>query len=83
MQDKFAKIFAGQEQDIPVGIPPQFGQQILQSYVQGDPVVQKRLQDKQDPFGERLMRMQKQLELANSQVLNSAIGKLGTAPAKI
>ncbi len=83
MQSKLAKVFAGQEQDIDPGTPPELGLQILQGYVQGDPVVQKRLQDKSDPFGERLMRIQKQLSLAQDQIKNKSVGRLGTEPASI
>lgn len=84
MQDKLAKVFAGQEQDISPGTPPDLGLQILQGYVQGDPVVQKRLQDKSDPFGERLMRIQKQLSFSKQQTqINPAIGRLGTKPAQV
>lgn len=81
-QGKLARVFAGSEQDIDPGTPPQLGMQILQNYVQGDPIVQKRLADKSDPFGQRLERLQKQLQLAGDQLKNKSIGRLGTEPAK-
>lgn len=82
MQDKLAKVFAGQEQDIDQGTPPQLGMQILQNYIQGDPVVQARLNNKQDPFGQRLERIQKQLQLAGDQIENKTVGRLGTPAAR-
>lgn len=77
MQDTLAKVYAGQDQDIQVGTPPQLGQQVIQGYVQGDPVVQARMQNKNDPFGQRIQKLQKQLQFQQTQQQNAKIGRLG------
>lgn len=80
MQDLLAKVYAGQDQDIQVGTPPQLGQQVIQNYVQGDPVVQARMQNKQDPFGQRVQKLMKQLQFQQTQQQNAQIGRLGAGP---
>lgn len=77
MQDMLAKVYAGQDQDIKMGTPPDLGLQVLQGYVQGDPVVQARMQNKQDPFGQRIQKIAKQLQFQKTQQNNARIGKLG------
>jgi len=77
MQDMLAKIYAGQEQDIKLGTPPELGLQILQGYIQGDPVVQQRMQNQQDPFGKRIEKLAKQLQFQITQRNNAQIGRLG------
>ena len=46
-------------------------------YVQGDPVVQQRLQNPQDPFGKRIEKLTKQLQFQIQQRQNAKIGRLG------
>lgn len=77
MQDMLAKIYAGQDQDIKMGTPPELGLQIIQGYVQNDPVVQQRLQNQQDPFGKRIEKLTKQLQFQITQRQNAQIGRLG------
>ena len=77
LQDMLAKVYAGQDQDIKVGTPPELGLQIIQGYVQGDPVVQQRLQNPQDPFGKRIEKLTKQLQFQIQQRENAKIGRLG------
>lgn len=77
MQDMLAKVYAGQDQDIKMGTPPDLGLQVLQNYVQGDPVVQARMQDKNDPFGQRVEKLAKQLQFQKTQQNNAQIGRLG------
>jgi len=77
MQDKLAKVFAGQDQDISIGTPPQIGLQVIQQYLQGDPMVQQRMQNKQDPFGQRIQKLAKQLQFQITQQNNARIGRLG------
>lgn len=77
MQDLLAKVFAGQDQDIKLGTPPQLGMQVIQNYVQGDPVVQRRMQDKQDPFASRIEKLYKQLNFQVTQQENARIGRFG------
>lgn len=77
LQDTLAKIYAGQDQDIKVGTPPELGLQVLQGYVQGDPVVQQRMQNPNDPFGKRIQKIAKQLQFQIQQRQNARIGRLG------
>lgn len=77
LQDMLAKVYAGQDQDIKVGTPPELGLQIIQGYVQGDPVVQQRLQNPNDPFGKRIEKLTKQLQFQVQQRENAKIGRLG------
>jgi hypothetical protein len=77
MQDTLAKVFAGQDQDINLGTPPELGLQIIQGYVQGDPVVQRRMQDPEDPFASRIEKLAKQLNFQSVQQTNAKIGKYG------
>lgn len=77
MQDLLAKVYAGQDHDIKLGTPPDLGIQIIQGYVQNDPVVQQRLQNKEDPFGERIQKLVKQLDFQKTQQKNAVIGRLG------
>lgn len=77
MQDTLSKVYAGQDQDIQLGTPPQLGLQVLQGYIQGDPVVQARMQNKNDPFGERIQKLAKQLQFQQTQQQNAKIGRLG------
>jgi hypothetical protein len=77
MQDMLAKIYAGQDQDIKIGTPPELGLQVIQGYVQNDPVVQQRLQNQQDPFGKRIEKLTKQLQFQITQRQNAQIGRLG------
>ncbi len=77
MQDMLAKVFAGQDQDIKLGTPPQLGLQILQQYVQGDPIVQQRMQNKEDPFASRIEKLAKQFEMQSMQAENRKIGRYG------
>ena len=77
MQDMLAKIYAGQDQDVKLGTPPELGLQILQGYIQGDPVVQQRMQNQQDPFGKRIEKLAKQLQFQITQRNNAQIGRLG------
>lgn len=77
MQEMLSKVYAGVDQDIKLGTPPDLGLQIVQGYVQGDPVVQRRMQDKNDPFGERIQKIAKQLEFQKTQANNARIGKYG------
>lgn len=81
LQTMLAKVFSGTEQDLPLGTPPQLAQQVIQNYVQNDPVTQKRLQDKQDPFGQRIQKLMKQAQFQLQQQQNATIGRIGTAPA--
>lgn len=77
MQDLLAKVYAGQDQDIKMGTPPDLGLQVIQGYVQGDPVVQARMQNKQDPFAQRIEKLAKQLQFEKTQANNAKIGRLG------
>ena len=77
MQDMLAKVFAGQDQDIKLGTPPQLGLQILQQYVQGDPIVQQRMQNKEDPFASRIEKIAKQFQMQQMQEENKKIGTYG------
>ena len=77
LQDMLAKVYAGQDQDIKVGTPPELGLQVIQGYVQGDPVVQQRLQNPNDPFGKRIEKLTKQLQFQVQQRENAKIGRLG------
>jgi hypothetical protein len=60
-----------------MGTPPELGLQIIQGYVQNDPVVQQRLQNQQDPFGKRIEKLTKQLQFQITQRQNAQIGRLG------
>lgn len=77
IQDMLAKVYAGQDQDIKLGTPPELGLNVIQNYLQGDPVVQKRMQDKDDPFGKRIEKIAKQLQFQITQKGNAQIGRLG------
>lgn len=77
MQDMLAKVYAGQDQDIKLGTPPELGLQVLQGYLQGDPVVQSRMQNQQDPFGKRIEKLGKQLQFQITQRNNAKIGRYG------
>lgn len=77
LQDKLAKVYAGQDQDIAVGTPPELGLQVIKGYVQGDPVVQQRMQNPNDPFGKRIEKLTKQLQFQITQRENAKIGRLG------
>lgn len=77
LQDTLAKIYAGQDQDIKMGTPPELGLQVIQGYVQGDPVVQQRMQNPNDPFGQRIQKIAKQLQFQIQQRQNAKIGRLG------
>lgn len=77
MQDTLAKVYAGQDQDIPQGTPPELGLSIIQNYVQGDPVVAAKAQNPQDPFGKRLEKLAKQLQFVVTQRQNAVVGRLG------
>lgn len=77
MQGKLARVFAGMDEDIDVGTPPQLGLSIIQNYVAGDPTVQARMQNPQDPFAKRIEKLAKQLQFQETQQLNAKIGRLG------
>ena len=77
MQDMLAKVYAGQDQDIKLGTPPELGLNVIQNYLQGDPVVQRRMQDKEDPFAKRIEKIAKQLQFQITQQENAQIGRLG------
>lgn len=77
MQDMLAKVYAGQDQDIKTGTPPDLGLQVIQGYVQNDPVVQQRMNNKGDPFGQRIEKLAKQLNFQKTQQQNAKIGRLG------
>jgi hypothetical protein len=77
MQDMLSKVSAGFDQDIKIGTPPDLGLQVIQGYVQGDPVVQQRMNNKDDPFGQRIMKLAKQLEFQKMQQQNARIGRMG------
>lgn len=77
MQDTLAKVYAGTDQDIKIGTPAQLGLQVIQNYVQGDPVVQQRMSNKDDPFGKRIEKLVKQLQFQEVQANNAKIGRLG------
>ena len=77
LQDKLAKVYAGQDQDIAPGTPPELGLQIIQGYVQNDPVVQQRMQNPQDPFSKRIEKLTKQLQFQITQRQNAQIGRMG------
>lgn len=77
LQDTLAKIYAGQDQNIQLGTPPELGLQVIQGYLQGDPVVQQRLQNPDDPFGKRIEKLVKQLQFQIQQRENARIGRLG------
>lgn len=77
LQDMLAKVYAGQEQDIQLGTPPELGLQVIQGYVQNDPVVQQRMQNPDDPFGKRIDKLVKQLQFQIQQRENARIGRLG------
>ena len=77
MQDILAKVYAGQDHDIKEGMPPEIGIPTIQNYIQGDPVVQAKMQNPQDPFGKRIEKLVKQLEFVQIQRENSRIGRLG------
>jgi len=79
MQELLSKIYAGFEQDIKPGTPPELGMSVLQNYIQSDPVVQQKMQNKQDPFGQRIEKIAKQLKFSYQQnVENPRIGRMGT-----
>jgi len=77
LQDTLAKIYAGQEQDIKLGTPPELGLQVIQGYVQNDPVVQQRMQNPDDMFGKRIEKLMKQLQFQIQQRENAKIGRMG------
>lgn len=77
MQDKLAKVYSGIDQDIQPGMPTQIGMQVIQNYVQSDPVIQRRMMDKNDPFGSRVEKLMKQLSFQETQQKNAKIGRLG------
>jgi len=77
MQELLAKVYAGQDQDVKEGTPPELGMQIIQNYVQNDPVVQSRIQNQQDPFGKRIEKLMKQLNMVVMQRENARIGRIG------
>lgn len=77
LQDKLAKIYAGQDQDIAPGTPPELGLQVIQGYVQNDPVVQQRMQNPEDPFSKRIEKLTKQLQFQITQRQNAQIGRMG------
>lgn len=78
MQDMLAKVYAGFDQDIKPGTPPQLGMTVLQNYVQSDPVVQQKMQNPGDPFGKRIEKLAKQLKFQYQQtVVNPQIGRMG------
>jgi hypothetical protein len=80
MQNILAQTFSGVIKDIPTGMPPQLAMQSIQQYAQS-PDVAQRLQNKDDPFTQRLQRLVKQATFAQDQQNNAQIGKLGTMPA--
>lgn len=81
MHNILSQTYTGVEKDMPMGMPPQLAMQTIQNYVQS-PDVAQRLQNKDDPFTQRMERLVKQIQMVMSQQQNAEIGKLGTPPAK-
>ena len=77
MQELLAKVYSGQDHDIKEGTPPDLGLSIIQNYLQGDPVVQAKMQNQQDPFGQRIQKLVKQLQFQKTQQANAQIGRMG------
>lgn len=77
IQDTLAKVYAGQDHDIKDGTPPEVGMSTIQNYIQSDPVVQARMQNKADPFGQRIEKLMKQLQFQVTQQNNAKIGRMG------
>lgn len=80
MQAILSQTFSGVVKDIPIGMPPQLALDSIKQYAQS-PDVAQRLQNKDDPFTQRLERIVKQATFAQDQQNNAQIGKLGTMPA--
>lgn len=77
MQELLAKVYAGQDHDIKEGTPPEIGIPVIQNYVQGDPVVQAKMMNPEDPFGKRIEKLVSQLKFVETQRENARIGRLG------
>lgn len=81
IQDTLAKVYAGQDHDLKENTPPEISIPTIQNYIQGDPIVQSKMANPEDPFGKRIEKLLKQANFVQQQRQNSVIGKLGTAPA--
>jgi len=76
IQSDLSEMFSGIPHDFTPGTPPQIAMQVLQSYVQA-PDVQARLQNKNDPFSQRIEKYAKQIQFQGEQIQNAQIGRLG------
>lgn len=76
IQSDLSEMFSGIPHDFTPGTPPQIAMQVLQQYVQ-QPDVAQRLQNKDDPFSQRLQKYAKQIVFQTEQQKNAQIGRLG------
>lgn len=77
VQDTLARAFAGQDVDLKENTPPEVAIPLIQQYVQGDPTVQQRMQNKEDLLSKRIEKLLKQAEFTGTQRENAKIGRLG------
>lgn len=74
-KDALAKIFAGFEEDIKLGTPPQLGLQVMQQWMQQPDVLARYQGD--EAFKERVDKRLKQFQFQMQQQQNAHIGKFG------
>lgn len=77
MQEMLTKVYSGIDQDLTPGTPPDLALSVIQNYIQGDPTVQAKMQNPQDPFGKRIEKLMKQAEFQKVQQNNAKIGRMG------
>jgi hypothetical protein len=77
MQEMLTKVYSGIDQDLAPGTPPDLALSVIQNYIQGDPTVQAKMQNPQDPFGKRIEKLMKQAEFQKVQQNNAKIGRMG------
>jgi len=74
-KDALSKIFAGFDEDITLGAPPQIGMQVIQQWAQTPDIMQRLQQD--EPFKKRVEKRYKQYEFQTTQQENAKIGRYG------
>jgi hypothetical protein len=77
MQTLLAKVYSGQDHDIDPTTPPEIGLEVIKGYLEKDPKVKARMEDKTDLFGSRIQKIMKQLEFQITQRKNAEIGRMG------
>lgn len=75
-----SQLFAGFDNDIKPGSPPDLGMQMIQQYAQ-IPDIATRLQT-DDAFKKRLEKRFKQFAFAKDQIMNAQIGRTGAGPVQ-